>query len=202
MPLVNIFESCFNIINKPREYTELENYQGPLAKAWGLRDEQIEPDSQALSQFYGKYASKRCFIIGNGPSLNKHDLKLLTNEYTFGVNSLFYKSNETGFMPTFYVVEDSSVLKENINEIKKYSPPLKFFPSVYRNYHPSADNVFFFKMNRGFYEKRSPNFSIPRFSTDITREVYCGQSVTYMNFSWPSTWGSLRFILLEWILVT
>ena len=104
MPLVNIFESCFNIIDKPREYTELENYQGPLAKAWGLRDEQIEPDSQALSQFYGKYASKRCFIIGNGPSLNQHDLKLLSNEYTFGVNSLFYKSNETGFMPTFYVV--------------------------------------------------------------------------------------------------
>jgi hypothetical protein len=36
-------------------------------------------------------------------------------------------------------------------------------------------------MNRGFYEKTSPNYAVPRFSTDASRVLYCGQSVTYIN---------------------
>ena len=36
-------------------------------------------------------------------------------------------------------------------------------------------------MNRGFYEKTSPNYCVPRFSTDISEKIYCGQSVTYVN---------------------
>jgi hypothetical protein len=36
-------------------------------------------------------------------------------------------------------------------------------------------------MNRGFYEKSSPNYVVPRFSTDATKQLFCGQSVTYIN---------------------
>ena len=36
-------------------------------------------------------------------------------------------------------------------------------------------------MNRGFYEESSPNFSMPRFSTDASKRIYCGQSVTIIN---------------------
>jgi len=140
-----------------------------------------DPDFSELSLFYNKYLGKRCFIIGNGPSLNKHDLSLLENEITFGVNSFYYKTRETGFRPTFYVVEDSSVIKENLEEIRNYYAPFKFFPTVYSRLHPKDPNTYFFKMNRGFYEKSSPNYCVPRFSTDITKEIFCGQSVTYIN---------------------
>lgn len=140
-----------------------------------------EPDSSDISLFYNRFKGHRCFIIGNGPSLNRHDLSLLTNEYSFGVNSFYYKTNETGFRPTFYVVEDSSVMKENINEIRAYEAPFKFFPTLYRNLHPKTPNTFFFNMNRGFYEKTSPNYAVPRFSTDASKVLYCGQSVTYIN---------------------
>src|SRR4051812_26387014 len=34
----------------------------------------------------GKFAGKRCFIIGNGPSLRQMDLSPLEHEYTFGLN--------------------------------------------------------------------------------------------------------------------
>lgn len=139
------------------------------------------PDSLELATFYNAYRGKRCFIIGNGPSLNKHDLSLLGNEYTFGVNSFYYKTRETGFMPFFYVVEDSSVMKENIEEIREYDAPFKFFPTNYKNLHPKQPNTFFFRMNRGFYEKSSPNYAVPRFSTDAAEVLYCGQSVTYIN---------------------
>jgi hypothetical protein len=35
------------------------------------------------------HRGKRCFIIGNGPSLNQLDLTLLKNEYTFGMNRIY-----------------------------------------------------------------------------------------------------------------
>ena len=155
----------------------------------GLRDYHLKEiysqappaDSDELSIFYNKFRGNRCFIIGNGPSLNTHDLSLLKNEYTFGVNSFYYKTRETGFTPTFYVVEDSSVMKENINEIRAYDAPYKFFPTIYKNLHEKMPNTFFFNMNRGFYEKSSPNYAVPRFSTDASKILYCGQSVTYIN---------------------
>lgn len=139
------------------------------------------PDVEELAQFHNRFKGQRCFIIGNGPSLNNHDLSLLKDEYAFGVNSFYYKTRESGYRPTFYVVEDSSVMKENIEEIRAYEAPFKFFPTIYRNLHRKDPNTFFFEMNRGFYEKTSPNYAVPRFSTDATDVLYCGQSVTYIN---------------------
>lgn len=150
-------------------YPEREIYQAP------------PPDSDRIRSLYNKFKGERCFIIGNGPSLNNHDLSLLKGEYAFGVNSFYYKTRETGYRPTFYVVEDNAVMKENIEEIRKFEAPFKFFPTNYKNMHPEGDNVYFFKMNRGFYEKSSPNFCVPRFSCDAGDELYCGQSVTYIN---------------------
>jgi|GEM_PF-1861112 len=140
-----------------------------------------DPDSERIAAFYNAFKGKRCFIIGNGPSLNKHDLSLLEGEYTFAVNSFFYKTDETGFRPTFFVVEDNAVMKENIERIRAYEVPFKFFPTNYKGLHPEGDNVYFFRMNRGFYEKSSPNYCVPRFSTDASKVLYCGQSVTYIN---------------------
>ncbi|TOG48143.1 6-hydroxymethylpterin diphosphokinase MptE-like protein [Vibrio parahaemolyticus] len=151
------------------DYRDRELYEAPTA------------DVSDLSKFYNAFKGERCFIIGNGPSLNKHDLSLIENEYTFGVNSFYYKTRETGFRPYFYVVEDSSVMKENIKEIREYHAPFKFFPTVYKRLHAKDPNTFFFEMNRGFYEKSSPNYAVPRFSTDATKELFCGQSVTYIN---------------------
>ena len=141
----------------------------------------LAPDCDKLLQFKNKHEGERCIIVGNGPSLNEMDLSLIKDEYTFAVNGIFYKSNETGFMPTYYVVEDSSVMRENQAQIREYPAPNKFFPTLYKSMHPEADNVAFFRMNRGFYEKSGPNFCVPRFSTDFAQRAYCGQSVTFIN---------------------
>lgn len=159
----------------PPEFTTLGDY--PAKELYDAPD----PDSEEIAALYNAFRGRRCFIIGNGPSLNKHDLSLLKDEYVFAVNSFFYKTDETGFRPTFYVVEDTSVMKENIERIREYEAPYKFFPTIYRELHPKTPNTFFFRMNRGFYEKSSPNFCVPRFSRDASRVLYCGQSVTYIN---------------------
>jgi Protein of unknown function DUF115 len=179
-------------------YDEAEEFRGRFAASWAPavpKDSQVD-DTEQLAFFYNRFKGKRCFIIGNGPSLNLHDLSLLQNEYTFAVNSFYYKTRETGFKPTFFVVEDSSVIKENVDEIVAFDTPFKFFPTIYRSLHPKVPGTYFFKLNRGFYEKGSPNYAIPRFSTDITRSVFCGQSVTYVNLQLAFYMGFTEVFLI------
>jgi hypothetical protein len=52
----------------------------------------------------GKYAGKRCFLIGNGPSLNVTPLERLKDEYTIGVNSIAQIFPRTTWRPWGYVV--------------------------------------------------------------------------------------------------
>ena len=58
-----------------------------------------------LEAYRNRYAGKRAFILGNGPSLNMLDLSKLAGEVTFGTNGIFYLFDRMGFKPTFYVVE-------------------------------------------------------------------------------------------------
>lgn len=179
-------------------YLEKEELTGKYAGSWApaVPQELAGADVEQLAFFYNRFKGERCFIIGNGPSLNKIDLSLLENEYTFAVNSFYYKTRETGFRPTFFVVEDSSVINENRDEIVAYEAPFKFFPSIYKSLHPKKPGTYFFKINRGFYEKSSPNYAIPRFSTDITRQAFCGQSVTYINLQLAFYMGFTEVFLI------
>jgi hypothetical protein len=147
-----------------------------------LEENQDQPvDNVEIRRFYNIHKGERCFIVGNGPSINQTDLGLLKDEYTFGVNGIFYKTDEVGFRPTYYIVEDSFVLKDNLERIKEYEAKHRFFPSVYRKLLSKDESTSFFQMNRGFYEKSSPNYGLPRFSADCSERIYCGQSVTYIN---------------------
>ncbi|WP_244846707.1 glycosyltransferase [Mesorhizobium sp. L-8-3] len=156
----------------------------------------LSPDYERLSALKDRYKGERCFIIGNGPSLNALDLSKLKNEHTFAVNGIFYKKDEMGFDPTFYVVEDSSVMAENIDAIRAYEARYKFFPTIYRSLHPAEDNVQFFHMNRGFYEREGASFCVPRFSVDAASRVFCGQSVTYINLQLAYYFGFLKVYMI------
>ena len=146
------------------------------------REESWRPyDADTMAQLKNAFAGERCVIIGNGPSLNKMDLTLFAKVPTFAVNGIFYAQEKMGFDPTFYVVEDTAVLADNTEEIRNYQAQWKLFPSIYRSDVGEADNVAYFRMNRGFYHSHSPHYCVPRFSTDASNRVYCGQSVTIIN---------------------
>lgn len=139
------------------------------------------PDTKKIRSLKDKFKGKRCFILGNGPSLNKANLDLLGNEYSFAVNGIFYKTDENGYKPTFYVVEDRAVMSDNVERINEYDVPYKFFPTNYRDKIYNRKNVIFFRMNTGYYREGTPNYGMPRFSTDASLRLYCGQSVTMIN---------------------
>lgn len=134
-----------------------------------------------LNRFRNLHAGKRAFIIGNGPSLNRTDLSYLWDETSFGVNGIFYMTDQTGFRPTYYCVEDNHVIEDNIERIKAYDTSFKFFPHKYRYSIPAEKNVYFLPTDWEFYHSSSPYFENPRFSSDIDQTIYVGQTVTYLN---------------------
>src|SRR6056300_1103212 len=73
-----------------------------------------------ISKFKNIHYGKTCVVIGNGPSLNKVNFNQLEKFITFGVNGIFYKTKELGFIPDYYIVEDSEVMKDNVEEIVNY----------------------------------------------------------------------------------
>ena len=153
------------------------SFQLPLQKSSEITNNEIIK----LESLKNKYSGKRCFIIGNGPSLNKLDLTYLKDEFTFGVNGIFYKTEEMGIKPTFYMVEDNHVIDDNIDNINAYDVDYKFFPSIYKDKIKKTDNTYFFNADLGFYDASFPYFCIPRFSKNFSKISYAGQSVTYMN---------------------
>jgi hypothetical protein len=170
---------------------------GLVSGLWASEeDPRTKVDREAMREFEGRHKGDRLVVIGNGPSLNRLDLGLLKNEFTIGVNGIFYAKDAMGFDPTFYVVEDTAVMADNLETIRAYEAGNKFFPSIYRDRVGEADNVTYFMMNRGFYSPGSPNFCIPRFSTDCSQQVFCGQSVTIINLQLAYYMGFAEVVLI------
>ncbi|WP_080760017.1 6-hydroxymethylpterin diphosphokinase MptE-like protein [Alteromonas macleodii] len=136
----------------------------------------------SISELHNKYVGQRCFILGNGPSLNKTDVTLLKDEFTFGVNSIFLMTKENGFKPSFFVVEDNVVFSENKTEIDNYDGVIKLFPKHYLEQLSPQKNAYSFNMNQEFYNRsKKARFGVPYFNNDNSEAFFCGQSVTYIN---------------------
>lgn len=70
------------------------------------------------------HKGERCFILGNGPGLDRYDLRLLFNEYTFGTNLGFRK-----WVPVYYVCCNPLVYNQYADEIDQLNAgKFKFLP--------------------------------------------------------------------------
>lgn len=74
-----------------------------------------------FDKYKGKYIGQRCFIVANGPSLRMEDLDRLADEgeITFGMNRIYVLYDRTKWKPTFYMVQDPTVIRCCHDEIKK-----------------------------------------------------------------------------------
>lgn len=132
-----------------------------------------------LSLLKNKYHGKRCFIIGNGPSLTSNDLEQLKDEYCFASNRIFYIYNSTTWRPAFYCSQDEDVFKDISDKLGGIVPQSEnaFFVSYCKKYTPesviSMDNVLFYNARRVAAHKNR------KFSQDITRFVDGGGTITY-----------------------
>ena len=159
-------------------------------------DPELEFDGDNLETLRDSFKGERCVIVGNGPSLNDLDLSLLVDVPFFAVNGIFYASDRLPCPPTFYVVEDNAVARENTEAIVDFEATHKLFPAPYRSKFGEGSNIHYFRMNHGFYARRSPHYCVPRFSVDAGQRVYCGQSVTIINLQLAHFFGFEEVLLI------
>jgi len=103
--------------------------QWPSATFHPLRRESIK----RLGELKDLHKGKRCFVIGNGPSLQKMDLSPLRNEYTIGTNRIYLMFPDLGFSTTFYLCINSLVVEQCADDILSL-PLLKFISWRSRNF--------------------------------------------------------------------
>lgn len=87
-----------------------------------------------LKRFKDIHAGKRCVIMGNGPSLNKMDLNVFSNEIVFAANSVFLLFDKVKWRPRYYACVDTRVLPDIADEImsmRRDNPEMNlFFPKM------------------------------------------------------------------------
>jgi len=137
----------------------------------------LTANDRRLLHFHNRHAGQRCFVMGNGPSLNKCDLSKLRNEITFGFNSIFLNREKMGFDPTYYVVEDVLVAEDRQKEINAYhGPKSKFFGDYLSCFLEGASDVVWMNVRVRYDEY--PGF--PHFSKNAARELWVGGTVSYV----------------------
>ena len=130
---------------------------------------------ERMRQLRDQYAGRRCFVVGNGPSLSQTPLDLLANEVTIASNGIFLLFEETNFRPTFYTVEDRLVAEDRAPAIIQLGGMTKIFPADLRDYLKEDEETIYVDFKRGQYE------GFPMFSDRLEEVVYWGGTVTFMN---------------------
>ena len=80
-----------------------------------------------------RHQGKRCFVVGNGPSLNDIDMTRLKDEITLGSNRCFLGYKQWGFPFTYWGVYDKFQIEEYhaVYEDNVPADTVKFFPVEY-----------------------------------------------------------------------
>jgi hypothetical protein len=140
---------------------------------------------EALQSFQNRHVGKRCFIIGNGPSLKNTNLTRLKDEFTFGLNRIYLLFDAIGFSTSYYVCANRLVLSQFKEEITRKIPVPKF--TVWEHYDIANDIPemhFIYRHNgAGFY-------------SDITKGIWGGTTVTYVAMQIAFYMGFQEVILI------
>lgn len=145
-----------------------------------------------LVELGGAYRGRRCFIMGNGPSLNATPLDLLDDEYVWGLNRCQLLFNRIAWRPAFYTSVDDRVVPDRAAEINRLVGDLPgtqfFFPEAFgqRGLIKPARNVRWFEQRkmdpsqgaRGYFSLDPTDF----LRTPNTVTITAMQLAVYMGF--------------------
>ncbi len=76
-----------------------------------------------LGELKDAHRGQRCFIIGNGPSLQRTDLTRLKDEITFGMNRIYLGFPDMGFETSYFLSVNSLVIEQCAADIRALNMP-------------------------------------------------------------------------------
>lgn len=138
-------------------------------------------DAIYIRTLKNRYAGKRCFIIGNGPSLQAADLDRLEKEFTFACNRIYDIYEKTKWKPSIYMCLDTNIINDmqiKNQDLEILSDSIIFFRSkaIVKKYNNLID-IHFFTMNGKYYVKRE-QLAITKISEDVSKYFSLTQSVS------------------------
>ena len=178
-----------HFIAKPFSFSPILKRFSPLILKNNWRDHEIEIDT-SLRRYQGIHRNKRCFVIGNGPSLNKMNLDLLKDEITFASNAFFLMFSKINWLPTYYSCTDAVVLPDRAADICRMCedyPEIQSFFNIHFGTEQSwklkwwTPSLIYPRSNTNYFKQRKLVWSTnpeDAFSVDSHRGVVGGKSVT------------------------
>lgn len=142
-----------------------------------------------LDKFRGRHEGQRCFVVGNGPSLNAIDMSRLRGEITLGSNRCFLGYETWGFPFTYWGVYDAYQIEKYHAEYEANIPAetVKFFPVEYL---PALH------VANGCPVNTCWPAGVRRAFSDSPEQTYVGFTVTYMLLQIAACMGCDPIILV------
>jgi len=153
----------------------------PSATFDPLRRESV----RRLAAYQNIHKGKRCFIIGNGPSLRQTDLSRLKNEYTFGMNRIYLMFPELGFTTSYFLTVNSLVIEQCAEDIRALPIPKFLSWRSHPLIQPTEDMMFLHTTYTG-----------PKFAQDARDRIWEGATVTYVALQLAYYMGFDQVILI------
>ena len=167
-----------------------------------------------LEKLKNIHAGKRCFLIGNGPSLSTEDLDAIAEhgDISFAANKVYRFYERTAWRPDYYFAVDPHYISQNSDEIAAIKEKIFLPHSVVDWVAPDKlnkiindENVYLFKSRYLEYDPDKNVFrqvydhfneAYPSFSEDAAKFVYEGFTVTYVMMQWAAYMGFTELYLL------
>lgn len=164
---------------------------------WGWRNrgrhvlaQKIDPrwrqSQEQLAAYADRFQGKRCFIIGNGPSLRRTDMSLLQGEITFGLNRIYLMFTELGFETSFLVSVNDLLLEQVAVDLHSLALPKFLTWRSRRWFRPDGSIIYI-----------DSDFTGPEnFNPQATGRVFEGFTVTYVALQLAFYMGFQQAILI------
>jgi len=182
-------KSAFRKLLPPQVYASLGRAYDSLQRLPELPGAYLHPWRRASIQHLNAYKDihlgERCFIIGNGPSLNQLDLGKLHSEFTFGMNRIYLMFPTLGFSTSYFVSINDLVIRQCAGEIQDLVMPKFLAWRSHPHLQPDANTSFLYTSYTG-----------PRFSRDVSGRVWEGATVTYVALQLAFHMGFQQVILI------
>lgn len=148
---------------------------------YSLRDVRYakSADADRIRELKNAFAGKRCFIVGNGPSLTCEDLDKLKNEYTFAANGIYKLFDRTDWRPYFYVSIDYNALELETDCIKDLKAQYKFLDITSKPKYDGRENVVYINSHKSRFTADKFTTATTVFSEAPDRCIGAGYTVTF-----------------------
>ncbi|WP_424832216.1 6-hydroxymethylpterin diphosphokinase MptE-like protein [Ruegeria sp.] len=154
-------------------------------------------DREYLKGVTGKYSGKRCFIIGNGPSLAAADLERIRGEISFASNKIFLIYDQTTWRPNFYCVEDKLVLTQCRSEIQQLSGCVRLFPTnLFSDIKRFKGIICFPTTPPKYWDSPLDDPEFPNFNPSLTSGIAWGSTIVYTEIQMAIAMGFTEIYLL------